>query len=65
MKKIPAIFMAAALLLAVTACGTRGPLTLPPGPAPEPLLGNPKPAKAAPQNIPASDLSTAQKAPAQ
>lgn len=36
---------AALLLLSLAACGLKGPLVLPPGPAPEPLLGIPKPAK--------------------
>jgi predicted small lipoprotein YifL len=27
------------LILALSACGTRGPLEMPPGPAPEPILG--------------------------
>ncbi|MEN3371560.1 lipoprotein [Dechloromonas sp. ZS-1] len=39
----------ALLCLSLTACGLKGPLVLPPGPAPEPWLGNakptPKPAK--------------------
>lgn len=29
------------LLIALSACGTRGPLELPPGPAPDPVLGTP------------------------
>jgi predicted small lipoprotein YifL len=33
-------FTAFALL---AACGTRGPLELPPGPAPDPVLGKPSP----------------------
>ncbi len=31
------------IVLSLSACGMKGPLVLPPGPAPEPLLGNPKP----------------------
>jgi predicted small lipoprotein YifL len=62
MSKILAIFLA----LALTACGYKGPLEMPPGPAPEPLLGNPKPAKPAPVPVPAKkvdpDLSTDKKA---
>lgn len=45
-------------LLALTACGTRGSLTLPPGPAPTPLFGNPAPAPTKPapkQEVPAAD----------
>lgn len=37
-----------AALLALTACGTRGNLVLPPGPPPPPLFGNPAPAPAKP-----------------
>jgi len=40
------------IILSLAACGMRGPLERPPGPAPEPLLGNPKPAAA-------KDVSTA------
>jgi hypothetical protein len=41
----------AALLTAsmLGACGTRGGLILPPGPAPAPIFGNPAPAKPAPK----------------
>ena len=35
------IFLAA--LLGLAACGTKGALTLPPGPIPAPLFGNPTP----------------------
>ena len=38
------------LILSLAACGMKGPLVLPPGPAPAPLLGAPKPA--------AKDVST-------
>lgn len=30
-------------LVLLAACGTRGPLELPPGPAPDPILGKPSP----------------------
>jgi predicted small lipoprotein YifL len=39
--------VAVLLTLFLAACGMRGSLELPPGPAPEPLLGTPKPAKPA------------------
>ncbi len=39
-------FAALMLILSLAACGVKGPLVLPPGPAPEPLFGNPKPAPA-------------------
>ncbi|MBV2191887.1 MAG: lipoprotein [Azonexus sp.] len=32
------------IILGLAACGMRGPLERPTGPAPEPLFGNPKPA---------------------
>ena len=60
-----------AALLALGACGTRGPLTLPPGPAPTPVFGNPAPAKPAAKPVPtpeststapAGDLNTATEA---
>ena len=38
--------LAALQTLCLAACGMRGPLVMPPGPAPEPLFGNPKPAPA-------------------
>jgi predicted small lipoprotein YifL len=58
MTKIFAIL----LVFTLSACGYRGPLLLPPGPAPEPLLGTPKPAKPAPTKPTESDISTTQKA---
>ncbi|MBK7413810.1 MAG: lipoprotein [Dechloromonas sp.] len=58
MFKISAILLA----LALTACGYKGPLELPAGPAPEPLLGNPKPAKPAPATKIDPDVSTDKKA---
>lgn len=48
----------------LAACGMKGPLELPPGPAPEPLFGNPKPAQstakpaAKPDATSGADLST-------
>ena len=56
----------AALLLAVTAlslagCGMKGPLELPPAPAPTPLLGKPATAPAKPG---APDVSTPTRPPA-
>ncbi|MFC5303130.1 hypothetical protein [Azospira restricta] len=45
-------------LAALAACGTRGNLTLPPGPAPAPIFGNPAPAKPLPKpQPPAADAS--------
>ena len=58
MSKISAIL----LVLALTACGYKGPLELPAGPAPEPLLGNPKPAKPIPATKVSPDVSTDKKA---
>lgn len=43
----------ALLLLCLTACGYRGSLMMPPGPAPEPVFGTLKPA-----TPPAADGST-------
>jgi predicted small lipoprotein YifL len=59
---MPKIF-AVLLVFTLSACGYRGPLMLPPGPAPEPLLGTPKPAKPAVTKPIVSDVSTTQKAP--
>ena len=56
---------AIALALSLAACGFKGPLEMPAGPAPEPLLGNPKPAKAPPAAKTNSDVSTDKKAPHQ
>jgi len=62
------ISLAALLVpLALSACGTRGGLTLPPGPAPAPIFGNPAPAKPVPKSdtpepattTGAADLNTA------
>ena len=47
MSRIAAVL----IILGLTGCGMKGPLVMPTGPAPEPLLGNPKPA-------PAKDVST-------
>ena len=61
MSQILAVF----LTLSLAACGMRGPLVMPPGPPPEPLFGNPKPAPVATPEakaVPAaSDVSTDQK----
>jgi predicted small lipoprotein YifL len=62
MNKFLTILLAAVTALFIAACGTKGPLTPPPGPAPEPLLGNPKPAQAIPPQNTVSDLSTDPKA---
>jgi len=40
MSRVAAVLLTCCL----AACGMKGPLELPPGPAPEPLFGNPKPA---------------------
>ena len=54
MFRLAAVFV----LLSLAACGVRGPLELPQGPAPEPLLGNPKaPSKPSPAPA-AQDVST-------
>ena len=37
-------YLGVALAFGLAACGMRGPLERPTGPAPEPLFGNPKPA---------------------
>ena len=59
MSRILAVF----LTLSLAACGMRGMLVLPPGPPPEPLFGNPKPAPVIPAKADAgvSDVSTDQK----
>jgi|GEM_PF-5369617 len=36
------VFIISLLLAGIAACGTKGSLQLPPGPPPEPLLGNAK-----------------------
>ena len=43
------------LTLCLAGCGMRGSLVLPPGPAPEPLFGNPKPAPAPTKPSPATE----------
>ncbi len=53
--------VAALLTLCLAACGMRGPLEMPPGPPPEPLFGNPKPAPATKAAPAAEDVSTDQK----
>lgn len=57
MKKTPAALLIS-LLLCLSACGTRGALTLPPGPPPEPLFGRLKPVNPATPATPAVDVST-------
>lgn len=67
------ISLAAVLVpFALSACGTRGGLTLPPGPPPAPIFGNPAPAKPVPKTdaqgaattgtTSAADLNTATEA---
>lgn len=46
-------------LAALTACGTRGSLTMPPGPAPAPLFGNPAPKPAQKPAKPAQEQESA------
>jgi hypothetical protein len=47
------------IILGLAACGMRGPLERPTGPAPEPLFGNPKPAPpASPAAKTGPDVST-------
>ena len=50
-------FAAVLLTLSLAACGMKGPLELPPGPAPAPLLGTAKAAKPA-VKAGAADVST-------
>jgi predicted small lipoprotein YifL len=66
MSRIAAVI----LTLCLAGCGMKGALVLPPGPAPEPLFGNPKPAPAPPTKSPANetagneaDVSTDKKTP--
>ena len=57
--------IAALLTLGLAACGMKGPLERPSGPAPEPLFGNPKPApttKIQPAK-PGADVSTDTQSP--
>jgi len=49
MSRIAALIM----IFGLAACGMKGPLELPAGPAPEPLFGTPKAAKAS-----STDVST-------
>jgi predicted small lipoprotein YifL len=66
MNKLTATLLAGLLASALTACGSKGQLQLPPGSAPEPLLGKSKMApntgQNAAQNANPSDLSTDPKA---
>lgn len=50
--------LAITLVFALAACGLKGPLTLPPGPAPDPLLGKAKNAPSAQPTNNGSDVST-------
>jgi len=66
MPKIIHLLLIAAATAGLSACGMKGSLELPPGPPPEPLLGNPKPVKptattknTTPEATPAADGSTA------
>jgi len=43
MLRLAAFLLALAAGSQLTACGLKGPLTLPPGPAPEPQFGKAKP----------------------
>lgn len=54
--------LAITLALSLAACGFKGPLEMPSGPVPEPLLGNHKPAQAAPAAKINLDVSTDKKA---
>lgn len=53
MPTIPAALLLAITALSLAGCGMKGPLELPPAPAPTPLLGKPQsaPAKAASQDV--------------
>ena len=53
MSRIAAVI----LTLCLAGCGMKGALVLPPGPAPEPLFGNPKPAPAPPAKSPAKETA--------
>lgn len=60
MSRIAALIM----IFGLAACGMKGPLELPAGPAPEPLFGTPKAAKPAPK-ADSTDVSTDTKTNAQ
>jgi len=47
-----------ALAFSVSACGLKGGLVMPPGPASEPVLGHPKPPAAKPATLPAAGEKT-------
>jgi len=49
-----------ALLAALAACGTRGSLTMPPGPRPAPLFGNASPAEKTKKPAPQPEASTSE-----
>jgi len=61
MSRFAAILLTLLTCTSLAACGLKGPLVLPPGPVPEPLLGTSKPAS----KSAATDVSTPQKAQAQ
>lgn len=57
-KSMP--LLAIGVAISLSACGMKGGLTMPPGPAPEPILGHakvPPPAQVS-KPVPANDLST-------
>ena len=62
--------VAVIVTLCFAGCGLKGPLVLPPGPAPEPLFGSPKPVPRPTADAPAgtattsgADVSTDKKTP--
>lgn len=61
MSRIPAALLLALAALSLAGCGMKGPLELPPAPAPTPLLGKPK---TAPAKAGAPDVSTPTRPPA-
>lgn len=62
MSKYTVALILAGAAICLTACGMKGSLELPPGPPPEPLLGNrkpaPKPAPTKPADAASKDGST-------
>ncbi len=53
-RRLAAASLVAVLITALSACGTKTPLIMPPGPAKPPLLGVPQAAVAAPAKPPAA-----------